>query len=98
MENETLSPESGAALRQQVFDSICALLPGVLGQELPELSGETKLMAELGMRSASMLELLLAIEDELGIQIDVEDIDEGGMSSVGELADFIATHTIAEEG
>ena len=98
MENETLSSAPGAALRQQVFNSICALLPGVLGQELPELSEDTKLMAELGMRSASMLELLLAIEDELGIQIDVEDIDEAGISSVGGLAGFIATHTIAAEG
>jgi acyl carrier protein len=96
MDNETLTSEIDAALRQRVFDSICALLPGVLGRELPELSEDTKLMAELGMRSASMLELLLGLEDDLGIEIDVEEIDEAGMRSVGDLADFVAGHTVQD--
>ena len=94
MEHETLTREPDVALRQRVFDSIRALLPGVLGRELPDLCEDTKLMAELGMRSASMLELLLGLEDDLDIEIDVEEIDEAGMRSVGDLADFVASHAI----
>jgi acyl carrier protein len=41
-----------------------------------------------------MLELLLELEDSLDIQIDVEDIDEAAMTSVGDLADFVAGHAI----
>ena len=37
------------------------------------IAPELKLMSDLGMRSASMLELLLELEDNLDIQIDVED-------------------------
>jgi acyl carrier protein len=85
-----------AALRQRVFDSITTLLPGVLGRELPELSEGTTLMAQLGMRSANMLELLLGLEDDLDIEIDVEDIDEAGMRSIGDLADYVAGHTITD--
>jgi acyl carrier protein len=108
MENDTLlacggtttprTPRTGidAGLRQRVLDSITALLPGVLGRELPELAEGTTLMAELGMRSANMLELLLGLEDDLDIEIDVEDIDEAGMRSVGDLADYVAGHTITD--
>lgn len=83
-------------LRQRVFDSISTLLPRVLGQQALVISAEMKLMSELGMRSASMLELLLELEDNLDIQIDVEDIDEAAMTSVGDLADFVASHAITD--
>ncbi len=96
MENEILTREPETTLRRRVFDSICALLPGVLSRELPGLTEGTKLMAELGMRSASMLELLLGLEDDLGIEIDVEEIDEAGMRTVGDLASFVASHTITD--
>ena len=92
MEDVTLPP---AINPRRVLDCISELLPRVLGRELPDLAADTKLMAELGMRSASMLELLLEIEDALDIQIDVEDIDEVGMSSVADLAGFIVSHSIA---
>ena len=94
MENEILAEEADTSLRERVFGSILTLLPGVMGRELPELSAETKLMEELGMRSASVLELLLGLEDDLEIAIDVEEIDEPNMRSVGDLADFVASHTI----
>lgn len=90
MEDVTLPP---AINPQRVLDCISELLPRVLGRELPALAGDSKLMAELGMRSASMLELLLELEDALDIQIDVEDIDEAGMSSVADLAGFVASHS-----
>jgi acyl carrier protein len=96
MENETLTPLPGAGLRPRVFDSISRLLPRVLGREIPAFSEDMKLMSELGMRSASMLELLLELEDDLGIQIEVEDIDDAAMSSVGDLADFVASHAITD--
>jgi acyl carrier protein len=92
MEQVTVTTELDTALRQRVFDSVGELLPRVLGRELPALSDSTLLMSELGMRSANMLELLLELEENLEIQIDVEDIDQGNMNSVGDLADFVASH------
>jgi acyl carrier protein len=96
MDHETLTPLPGAQLRPRVFDCICKLLPRVLGREIPAISADMKLMSELGMRSASMLELLLEIEDDLDIQIEVEDIDDAAMTSVGDLADFVASHAITD--
>jgi len=84
------------ALRQRVFDSIGALLPRVLNREIAAVSDGTQLMDELGLRSTTMLELLLELEEELEIQIDVEDIDQGDMRSVGDLADFVAGHAMVD--
>jgi len=96
MEQETVSPPSAAGLRQRAFDAIAVVLPRVLDSDALVVEPEMKLMEDLGMRSASMLELLLELEDNLDVQIDVEDIDEAAMTSVGDLADFVATHAIAD--
>ncbi|HEY1620963.1 MAG TPA: phosphopantetheine-binding protein [Streptosporangiaceae bacterium] len=91
-----MTTELDAELRQQVYDAIGELLPRVLGREIPEMTEASLLMSELGMRSANMLELLLELEESLEIQIDVEDIDQGNVSSVGDLADFVAGHATTD--
>ena len=96
MEQETVTQLSDAGLRQRALDAITLVLPRVLGQETLVVAPEMKLMEDLGMRSASMLELLLELEDNLDIQIDVEDIDGAAMTSVGDLADFVASHAITD--
>ncbi|HEV2373012.1 MAG TPA: phosphopantetheine-binding protein [Streptosporangiaceae bacterium] len=96
MEQETGTAELDAGLRQQVMDCIDMLLTRVLGHEAPAVSDGTRLMEELGLRSATMLELLLELEEELSIQIDVEDIDQDDMTTVGDLADFIAGHALSD--
>ena len=91
-----MTTQLDTALRQRVFDSIGALLPRVLSREIAAVSDGTQLMDELGLRSTTMLELLLELEEELEIQIDVEDIDQGDMKSVGDLADFVASHAMVD--
>ena len=90
----TAGPEPG--LRQRVFGLIGEILPRVLGREIAAVADRTQLMGDLGLRSATMLELLLELEDALEMQIEVEDIDRDAMRSVGDLADFVATHAIAD--
>jgi acyl carrier protein len=96
MEQEAVTQLSDAGLRQRAFEAIAAVLPRVLGEDTLVIAPEMKLMSDLGMRSATMLELLLELEDSLDIQIDVEDIDEAAMTSVGDLADFVAGHAITQ--
>jgi acyl carrier protein len=92
MERETLPQQFDAGLRQRVLEAIAEVMPRVLDRDTLVIAPEMKLMSDLGMRSASMLELLLELEDNLDIQIDVEDITEAAMTSVGDLADFVASH------
>jgi acyl carrier protein len=47
--------------------------------------------------SMTTLELLLELEEALDIQVDVEDIDQDDLRSVGTLADFVTGHAVTEE-
>jgi acyl carrier protein len=97
MEEGTVTAQLDTVLRQRVFDSIGALLTKVLDRDTGPVSDGTQLMSELGLRSATMLELLLELEEDLEVQIDVEDIDQGDMNTVGDLADFVAAHATTDD-
>jgi 3-oxoacyl-[acyl-carrier-protein] synthase-3 len=79
-------------LRTRVVDTLGVLLRRLLGGDLPAVSEETRLFDELGLSSSKTLELLLALEDELDIQVDIEDIDRRDLVSVGSLSDFVVAN------
>jgi acyl carrier protein len=91
-DNMTTAPPD-AALRQRVVDTLGALLPGVLQREVADYSDATRLV-DFELSSASMLTLMLELEDSLEIQVDVEDFDEADAETVGALADYIARHAV----
>lgn len=80
-------------LRQRVLDSIGRLLSRVLRREVGAVSPATRLRDELGMTSASTLELMLELEDELAIEVDVDGFDERDVESVATLADFVVANS-----
>jgi acyl carrier protein len=80
------------ALRTRVVDTLGVLLGRMLGGDLPRVSADTGLFDELGLSSSKTLELLLALEEELDIQVDVEEIDRRDLATVGSLADFVVAH------
>jgi acyl carrier protein len=84
-------------LRERVVERMRELLPRILGTSLPAVAEGTGLMDELGLRSTTTLELLLLLEETLDIEIDVEDIEQGDLKSVGDLADFVASHATPAE-
>lgn len=89
-----MSVQTGTELRDRAVGSICAQLPIVLRRELPDLTAQTGLM-ELDLTSASVLELMLLVEDELEIQIDVEEFDEEHVQSILTLAEYVAGHSVS---
>lgn len=92
-----LTQQADVVLRQRVVDAMATLLPQVLKREVPAAEEGTRLFDELGLSSASTLELLLELEEVLEIQIDVEDIDQGDLETIGTLAGFVAEHAITDE-
>jgi len=81
-----------AELRRRVVDSLGTLLPQVLKRDLGAVPEEIRLFDELGLSSSKTLELLLALEEDLGIQVDVDEIDRGDLVSIGAFADFVTQH------
>jgi acyl carrier protein len=94
MEQGITSTQPDAALRQRVLGSISAVLPHVLRGQAPDISEGTRLMEDLGLSSTSTLELMLELEEDLDVQIDVEDIEQEDLASIGALADFIVGHAL----
>jgi acyl carrier protein len=82
--------------RQRIVESMYPLLPQVLRREVPDASEDTRLMEDLGLTSATTLELLLELEESLEIQINVEDIAEDDVRTLGTLADFITANLLPE--
>lgn len=88
------SSETGVdtQFRQRLLGVMVALLTRLLEPEKP-VTPDMRLMDELGLSSSLALELLLELEEQLGIQIDVELMDQDQMTTVEDLATFIAGHS-----
>ena len=83
------------ATKAQVVDSMANLLTRMLRLNRP-ITAETTLENELGLSSSQSAQLVLELEQDLSIMIDVESLDEDGMVTVGDLADYIVTHSTPE--
>ncbi|HEX4724000.1 MAG TPA: acyl carrier protein, partial [Pseudonocardiaceae bacterium] len=60
-----------------------------LADELPELGEDTRLRDDLGLESASVLELLMIIEDTAGITVDATEFDFDHLRSIRTFADYV---------
>jgi acyl carrier protein len=84
-------------LRERIIEAMYPLLPRVLRREVTGASESTTLMEDLGLTSSTTLELLLELEESLEIQINVEDISEDDVTTLGALADYISGHLLTDE-
>ncbi len=80
-------------LRQRVVESFGPLASRVLRRDVGAVSEETKLRDDLGMVSASTLELVREMEQTLRIEVVMEGLDEANVDSIGTLADFVVAHS-----
>ncbi|MHA4819233.1 acyl carrier protein [Streptomyces aculeolatus] len=78
--------EAGSDLEVKVIKS----LEVVLRKDLGEATAQTKLFEELGLDSTSVLELLMTLEDDHGIEIDPETLEPEHLETVGAVCAFIA--------
>jgi acyl carrier protein len=87
-------PETGAdaEFRQQVVVVMTTVLTRLLDHPEP-VTEDMRLMEELGLSSTFGLELLLELEDQLMILVDVEQMDQENMETVGDFATFVAGHS-----
>jgi acyl carrier protein len=84
------------ALRERLVDSIRDLLPHVLKREVTGTTADTALMDALGLSSTTGLELVLELEERLGLEISVEDLGRDDFGTVGTLADYVAGNLLPE--
>jgi acyl carrier protein len=76
--------------RTGIIEHIRQSLAAALGYEITGLHETTMLYQDLGLASIGTLELLLDLEDTLGIEVDPEDLEMEVFRTVGSLADYVA--------
>jgi acyl carrier protein len=81
--------------RTGIIEHIQQSLTVALGREVTGMHETTMLYEDLGLESIGTLELLLHLEDILGIEVDPEDLEMGVFHTVGSLADYITGRLVA---
>ncbi|ATY99315.1 acyl carrier protein [Streptomyces bacillaris] len=75
--------------RTTVVTRINESLGHVLKRDLEPADESPRLFDDLGLDSTSVLELLMRLEDELGIEFDTDSLEQHHFDSVGTLADYV---------
>ncbi|WP_165984851.1 acyl carrier protein [Streptomyces sp. YIM 98790] len=75
--------------RTEITEHLRAALSAVLNKELPEVSPEMRLFEDLALDSTSVIELLMSLEDAIGLEVDPDELGPDVFRTVGSLADYI---------
>ncbi|AKN72630.1 MULTISPECIES: acyl carrier protein [Streptomyces] len=77
--------------REAIVRALEAALTDVLERPVTGLSGEVRLFDDLHLDSTTMLEMLMALENSLGLIVDPEELDADDFESVDTFTDFVQT-------
>jgi acyl carrier protein len=72
-----------------ILAGIGTSLSEVLKRDASALPEDTRLFEDLHLDSTSILELLMALEDHVGIEIDAESLDMDDFRTIGTLASYL---------
>ena len=74
-------------------DRVKEIIAKELEVEVKQLAGEAKFIEDLGADSLDIVELVMALEEEFGIDIPDEDADK--MKTVGDAMKYLQEHASA---
>lgn len=74
---------------QTVVTKVESALSEVLEREVTELTEEMRLFEDLHLDSTSVMEMLMELEDSMGITVDPEDLDMDDFASIGTLVRWL---------
>jgi acyl carrier protein len=77
--------------RSEITTAITSALAEALQREVTNVTPDTRLFEDLHLDSTSVLTLLMAMEDALGIEADPEDLNMDDFRTVGTFADWVAS-------
>ena len=75
-------------------DRVKEIIAKELEVEVKQLTPETKFIEDLGADSLDIVELVMALEEEFGIDIPDEDADK--MKTVGDAMNYLKAHAPAQ--
>jgi acyl carrier protein len=76
--------------RADIIAKIEDALSEVLMRDISGLSESTRLFEDLQLDSTAVLELLMALEDNIGFEVDPDNLDMADFKTLGTLADYVS--------
>lgn len=73
----------------ETYRSVIRALAEVLRRDLSDVGPQTRLFEDLNLDSTSVLELLMAIEEELGVEFDADDLEQSHFATVESLTRYV---------
>lgn len=75
--------------RTEIVNHLQISLSAVLNREVAALTPESRLFEDLAMDSTSVIELLMSLEDTMGLEIDPDELGPEVFRTVGSLTGYI---------
>jgi len=76
-------------------DKVKEIIAKELEVDVKQLTGEAKFVEDLGADSLDIVELVMALEEEFGIDIADEDADK--LKTVGDAMGYLKSHATADK-
>lgn len=73
--------------RGLIFQELKSIVEHVLGEDLPHMDGTTDLVNDLGVDSFTATEILVAVEQQMGVEIDPTQV--ASLNTVDQVVDLI---------
>lgn len=71
-----------------IFDKITEILAEQLAADKDTMTNDTKIAEDLGADSLDLVDLLMSIEDEFGIEIPDEEVEN--LKTIGDVVNYIS--------
>jgi acyl carrier protein len=75
--------------RAELTVTVIRCLSEVLKTDLPDVTEQTRLFDDLHLDSTASLELLMAVEEAVGVEFDMEELNMDDFRTVGTLVDSV---------
>jgi acyl carrier protein len=76
---------------EQVLGHVTTALAEITQQEADKIGPDTRLFDELGLDSTGMLELLMRIEESVGVEFDTDTLEQSHLETAGSLTAYVRT-------
>ncbi len=84
--------------RAEVIEHIRRSLVVILNRQIPEFSAQTRILEDLEVDSMRFIELLVSLEDTIGLEVDPDTFEPEIFQSVGAFADYIVNRLASVVG
>ena len=75
--------------REELVAVIARCLDEVMKGQVPAITEDSRLAEDIDMDSLSTLELMMALEERLGVSFDPDSVNMAAYPTVGSLVDFV---------